>query len=362
MKAKRNTRGRHPYDAAYKMLFSSQDMVASLLRDFVSDELVRELDMGTLERCAGSYVTDELRERHGDMIWRVRGTGGGWCYLYILLEFQSSVDAWMAVRVLAYTALLWQDLIRTGRIREGESLPPVLPIVLYNGGGRWTARQDVAELLPRLSGPLSKYQPRQRYFLLEESQASEEALKTKGSLAGLLLRLERAQDAEELLPLIDEAIDLLKGPRYQALRRAFAIWILRVVLERAGMATPGKVVTDLLEVRAMLAERVTQWKDEYIRQGVLIGREEGLTEGLSIGREEGLSRGREESMVLIQDLLESRLGALPEEAAEAIRARAVSGNLRGLMPAALRATSYADFLEEVKRLGQVAATASGADK
>ena len=179
---------------------------------------------------------------------------------------------------------------------------------------------------------------------------------------------------EELLPLIDEAIDLLKGPRYQALRRAFAIWILRVVLERAGMATPGKVVTDLLEVRAMLAERVTQWKDEYIRQGVLIGREEGLTEGLSIGREEGLSigreeglteglsRGREESMVLIQDLLESRLGALPEEAAEAIRARAVSGNLRGLMPAALRATSYADFLEEVKRLGQVAATASGADK
>ena len=38
----------------------------------------------------------------------------------------------MAVRVLTYTALLYQDLLRTST----EPLPPVLPIVLHHGPGR----------------------------------------------------------------------------------------------------------------------------------------------------------------------------------------------------------------------------------
>ena len=351
----RKTRRRNPYDAAYKLLFGNPEMVASLLRDFVAEELLAGLDLSTLERCSGSYVTDELRERHDDMIWRVRRTDGLWCYLYILLEFQSSVDTWMAVRVLAYTALLWQDLIRTGRIREGDRLPPVLPLVLYNGGRRWTARQDVAELLPPVTGPLAAYQPRQRYFLLEESQVPEARLHAEGSFAALLLRLERVQKPEELLPLLDDALVRLREPEYQRLRRAFTIWIMRVVLERAGMTRPGMRLNDLQEVRAMLAERITQWKDEYIRQGVLMGREEGLTagreEGLTLGREEGLTVGREEGMkLMLRDLLESRLGTLPGDVEEALRGLTDADRLRRLMPAALHAASYADFLETLAQL------------
>ncbi len=346
------------HDTGYKALFSDPEMLASLLRDFVPERFVAELDFSTLERCSGSHVTDDLRERHDDMIWRARWKGDTWCYLYVLLEFQSSVDHWMAVRVLAYTALLWQDLIRTGEIREGDRLPPVFPIVLYNGGRRWTARQDVAELLPDLSGPLAACQPRQRYFLLEESQVSEEHLYASAGIAALLLRLERAQKPEDLLPLLDELAERLQEPRYRRLRRAFTVWIARVVLQRAGMAAGTAEINDLLEVRAMLAERVTQWKDEYIRQGVVMGREEGREEGLSIGREEGISIGREEGisigesrgmMLILRDLLESRLGTPPPAVEEALTAITDSRKLRGLMRTALRAASYADFLDEVRR-------------
>lgn len=326
------------HDTGYKALFSDPEMLASLLRDFVPESFIADLDFGTLERCSGSHVTDDLRERHDDMIWRVRWKGDTWCYLYVLLEFQSSVDHWMAVRVLAYTALLWQDLIRTGAIREGDRLPPVFPIVLYNGGRRWTARQDVAELLPDLSGPLAACQPRQRYFLLEESQVSEEHLYASAGIAALLLRLERAQKPEDLLPLLDELAERLQEPRYRRLRRAFTVWIARVVLQRAGMATGTAEINDLLEVRAMLAERVTQWKDEYIRQGVVMGREEGI----SIGESRGM-------MLILRDLLESRLGTPPPAVEEALTAITDSRKLRGLMRTALRAASYADFLDEVRR-------------
>ena len=49
-----------PHDTGYKSFFSNPEMVESLLRDFVPEEFVTELDFTTLERCSGSYVTDEF--------------------------------------------------------------------------------------------------------------------------------------------------------------------------------------------------------------------------------------------------------------------------------------------------------------
>ena len=66
------------------------------------------------------------------MIWWVRW-GQDWLYVYLLLEFQSTVDRFMAVRILSYVGLLYQDLIRSGQLTASGQLPPVLPLVLYNG-------------------------------------------------------------------------------------------------------------------------------------------------------------------------------------------------------------------------------------
>ncbi|WPL12175.1 MULTISPECIES: hypothetical protein [Thiorhodovibrio] len=48
----------------------------------------------------------------------------------MLLEFQSSIDHWMAVRIPTYIGLLYQDLIRAETVKVGDQLPPVLPVVL----------------------------------------------------------------------------------------------------------------------------------------------------------------------------------------------------------------------------------------
>ena len=100
------------HDHSYKLLFSHPEMVADLLRGFVLEDWVKDLDFNTLERVSGGYVADDLREREDDIVWRVR-FGGEWLYVYLLIEFQSSVDHFMAVRVLAYLGLLYQDIIRT---------------------------------------------------------------------------------------------------------------------------------------------------------------------------------------------------------------------------------------------------------
>ena len=359
---------RLPHDPAYKQFFSNPEMVESLLRDFVPEDFVRELDFSTLEQCSGSYVTDDLRERHDDIVWRLRWNGE-FMYLYLLIEFQSSSDPWMAVRILAYTALLWQDLIKSGAIREGEALPPVFPMVIYNGRSPWTAARDVGELLTPVSGPLERYQPRQHYFLLDESQVSEELLHG-GGLVAQLVRLERAREPEEVRQVVKELIARLHGPEYARLRRAFTVWLGRVVLKRSGITEDISELHDLREVDAMLEERAAQWKDDYIRQGVLMGLAEGRMEGLAEGRMEGLAEGRMEGLaegrmeglaegeargkaegvgLALRDFLEIRFGALPPSVISSLATLSDADTLRGLTLSAYRAESLETFLEQLKK-------------
>src|SRR5690606_9886756 len=156
------TRRSSDLDTGYRLLFSHPEMIRDLLTGFVPESWVAELDLDTLEKVSSNHVTDDLRSRCSDVIWRVRW-GREWVYLYLLLEFQSSADPYMAVRVMDYVALLYQDLIRTRQLHAGQ-LPPVVPVVLYNGRSRWRAATDLGELIFPVTGTLAAYQPRLRYL------------------------------------------------------------------------------------------------------------------------------------------------------------------------------------------------------
>ena len=72
-------------------------------------------------------------------------------------------------------------------------LPPVLPIVLHHGQGRWTAATEVAELAAPSGAFIALYQPAQRYFLLDvgEDDAGDHTdapLPPGRNLVGALMR------------------------------------------------------------------------------------------------------------------------------------------------------------------------------
>ena len=60
------------FDHIYKLLFSRKEMVADLLTGFVREDWMARLDLSTLEKLNGSCVSDDLRERHDDIVRRVR--------------------------------------------------------------------------------------------------------------------------------------------------------------------------------------------------------------------------------------------------------------------------------------------------
>ena len=198
------------HDAAYKDLFSHPRMVEDLLRGFAAPEWSGALDFSTLEKLPAEYVSDDLRRRHGDLVWRLRFRET-WLYLLVMLEFQSSTDPYMAVRILVYTGLLYQDLIRRGALGADGRLPPVLPVVLYNGRPRWAAPVEAADLIAPVEEALARFQPSQRYFLLDQGRHGEDDLPRR-NLVSALIAFENSRSAAELPKLLAALSDWVRGP------------------------------------------------------------------------------------------------------------------------------------------------------
>ena len=261
-----------PHDAAYKLLFSFPDMVHDLLAGFVPPEWVQDLDLSTLERWPDSHVSDDLRQRHEDRVWRVRFRNR-WLYVLVLLEFQSTVDRSMAVRILAYTALLYQDLLRA----SSEPLPPVLPIVLYDGAAQWTAAMDVTTLAAPPGEHLAPYQPSQRYVLLDV-RGYTGTLPERRNRVAALIRLACSRGLGEMAATFSELAEWLSESEHEGLLRAFWEWLgtVQVPVHCPGMELP--VLKNWREAGTMLNERASDWSVEWAEKGRAEGRVEGHAE------------------------------------------------------------------------------------
>ncbi len=276
-------------DSLYHRLFSHPLMVEGLVREFVPEAMAAGIDFSRMEMVPAKFHARRGKRRDGDVIWRLPTRDGPDIYLYILLEFQSKIDRWMSVRMQVYVGLLWQQIIRELKLKGQDTLPPVLPIVLYNGDRSWNAPTELADLitLPADSA-LWHWQPRVRYYLLDESAFPRDELARRESLAALLFRLEHCHEPDELIGLIDEAVNWFRQhPDYDTLQHLFT----EVVQQAArGLKDQGAAVAipeGMQEVRTMLATRVQEWtrkwKDEgkadtLLRQ--LLRRDKALPAGL----------------------------------------------------------------------------------
>jgi hypothetical protein len=304
------------HDHAYKLLFSHAEMVEDLLRGFVHEEWVAQLDFATLEKCNGHYVSDQWRDREDDVVWRVRFRDD-WLYVYLLLEFQSTPDPWMALRMLVHVGLLYQDLVRGKQLTADGRLPPVLPLVLYNGVPAWTAPLDLEDLLAPAPGGLERYRPSLRYLLLDEGRIDAAAPEALRNLVAALFRLEQGRTLPDLLEVVRPLRIWLQAEEQASLRRAFAKWLEEMLRSGRVPGADFSPIQDLQEAETMLAERVKQWTEEWRQEGIQAGIKEGIQTGIQQGRNEAQRAIARALLDIIEDdaLLAQRTGVPVEEIA-----------------------------------------------
>jgi len=250
-------------DHSYKLLFSHPAMVRDLLESFVGGAWLSDLDFGTLVRVSENYISDDLRSRADDVVWCARC---GDQLLYLLLEFQSRTEPYMAMRVLTYVGLLYQDLIKAKGDSDVRELPAILPIVLHSGPSPWRAALDVMSLLSEPPPGLAKYRPQLHYVLIDECGYDDEELAGRGDLASMLFRLENCRERHRLPELVGILVERLQSRENESLRRAFAVWLERVIVARLSDESTG-VTNTLWERSTMLSEQFDVWERELKQEG-----------------------------------------------------------------------------------------------
>lgn len=267
------------HDSGYKFLFSNRTIFRQLMESFVDQPWVAQLDFDRAETVDKSFIDEEFQGRESDLIYRIP-FGDEELYVYVLLEFQSTVDRSMALRVLNYVVLLYMHLDENRK--SGEKLPPVFPLVLYNGDRRWTAATDVADLIESVPS-LGEYGLHFRYFKLAENELDRERLLRIGNIVSTLFLAETryAQDK-----LIEELVTLFEREEDKQAVSMLVNWFRQMAIHKR---MPGEDYKELEEVYRSSEEVKTMFVttlEEYGQEFYVKGREEGREEGREKGRME----------------------------------------------------------------------------
>nr|WP_315219017.1 Rpn family recombination-promoting nuclease/putative transposase [uncultured Duganella sp.] len=256
-------------DMLYKQLFAHPEVVRDLLTGFVSAEWTGSLDIGAFERINASYTGDGGKARHEDIVWRAK-IGGDWVYVYLLLEFQSRSDPWMALRMQVYVGLLCQDLVAQHRLSRHGKLPPVLPVVLYHGRKPWRASTDLAKLMLPPPEGLERYQPSQHYLLIDQHR--NVGADGRSNVLAILFRLMRSHTDGEMREALRAFADRMKLPDMLPARDSLVRWV-QVVLRDEFCETD----MSLEEGPAMLFDkRFKKYEDLLEFEAIQRGRAEGV--------------------------------------------------------------------------------------
>jgi hypothetical protein len=288
-------------------------MVEGLVREFIPNALAADLDFSSLQRVNAKFhiARRSAARREGDVIWRVPNRKGSGSSLYLLIEFQSESDWWMAVRTQVYQGLLWQQLIREKKLKRGARLPPLLLLVLYNGTPRWSAPTKLSDQIALApDSRLWSWQPQVRYHLLDIGAIARSKLHRHDSLMALLFRLEQPYSLLQLERLIGEVAAWFRRRKgFGELKRLFRELICKAI-RSAGIRVP--IPNDLMGMKNMLAMQGRIWKEQWRAEGEA----KGLAKGLAKGEAKGEARGWTKSL---EYLLVRRFGALPPSVRKRIR-------------------------------------------
>jgi predicted transposase/invertase (TIGR01784 family) len=145
------------------------------------------------------------------------------------------------------------------------------------------------------------------------------------NLVAALFRLEHNRDEQDMLRVLGTLVEWLQAAEQRGLRRAFVVWIRRVLLpNRApGMELPEfNDLQDLHEVHDMLAERIKKWPEQWEERGIQKGRQEGIQQGRQEGRMEAKRETARNliSMNILTDAQIAQASGLTEAEVKALRA------------------------------------------
>ncbi len=297
------------HDQSYKLLFSLPLAVEHLFRRYIDDDLAGELDFDRVEYLATERTGPGLTRSLADLVCRIRFRGSS-RYLLFALEFQSTVDRFMALRALAYVVGAYRGLVASKRRRRRLGprglLPPALTVTIYNGRRPWTAPYNVFDLIEPVQGWLAGRQPSLRHQVLDLRRLARQ--RPMGpNVVSWIASLESDPSPANITRVVREVAETYGGPEHARLREAFREWVLgaaeswgidNTVLEQVQSLKEAEMIyAGVEELKEQFFEKLEKARAKILAEGLAEGLEKGRAQGLEKGRAQGVVEGRAQGVV-----------------------------------------------------------------
>ncbi|THB62626.1 MAG: hypothetical protein D6B26_07310, partial [Spirochaetaceae bacterium] len=185
-------------------------MVRQLIESFVDPALASQIDFDDFQPLIEkSYIAQNMRDFADDLLVRVRlkDQPKQPAYIYLMIEFQSKPDRFMSLRLLNYITLFYLDYLKENP--KARMLPPVFPLVLYNGKARWNSPDSLRDIIES-NDFCRQFTPDFRYLTIEERKYPTGKLLQVGNAVATVFMLENST-ANDFDRLADQLGEMLKN-------------------------------------------------------------------------------------------------------------------------------------------------------
>jgi hypothetical protein len=277
-----------PHDLFVRYTFGQPERAAAELRAVLPPQVVSQVDWSTLRQESGSVVDPELRETESDLLFSARLRSGRPLLFYVLMEHQSSVDRWMALRMLRYVVRQLEHWRK--RNPDSARLPVVVPLVMYHGpDGTWSAPRRVEELfeLPDEAEEKEGWRalvPRFEYLLDDLTAERAEALMARpgpplARLAWLVLRYGRTEELAHRLPEWTALFAQIHAAPDGTENLMVVVRYLTWVGDKTSRQVTGQVLHSVMDTQ-QAEELMRSWGETLMERGRRRGLNQGLRQGL----------------------------------------------------------------------------------
>lgn len=297
------------HDGIVKRSFEIIENAVGELQAVLPKALVDAIDWASLALVTQASVSGKLRFREIDLLYRVEIRGHP-AFLYTVFEAQRSIDKTMPLRMFIYMARIWDDWLRQ---RNGEwPPPPIVPIVLHHGDGKWhrsTQFADILELDEQTKRAIAPFTPHFEFVLDDLAAVPDQVL------------------LERTLSLVAKLVlgALKHGSQPGLAQSFFTTWqqpLRELLAQTEGTDELETILWYFLQVNPTIDRRElgALMQEEFgpkAEKALMTAGQRMMQEARQQGLRQGLEQGQTE---ILLELLSHRFGQLPPETRRRVQA------------------------------------------
>ena len=217
----------HRADSGAKLIFEDNTLCCQFLNGYVQLPFFKDLKPEDIEDISSEFTPMFSEERYADRVKKIKIYTGNnetqkedTFFLISLIEHKTHVDYNIHMQIFRYMVYIWERYARESEKkdpgctrRKRFQYPPIIPVVYYEGKGKWTAPEQFKDKIV-FGEQFKKYLPNFSYYIVPIRQYSGETLVEHGdeiSIIMLFNRMQTVEDIEELRTLpVDKIDEVLK--------------------------------------------------------------------------------------------------------------------------------------------------------